>query len=206
MKKSFIILSILLLGASAAGCSRQAFQPDPPAPRGGSVGENQGSLHSDIVQADNLSPEDLVLSLSGYGAKGALQDNSLSIGDMLAYAVQDEYLAQREYIAIMETFNTTSPYSNIKRSEESHLALLQNVYEVNKMTFPKDESASQLIVPKSLLEAAETGVKVEIDNIAMYDKFLKEDLPENIRTVFEQLRDASQKHLQAFERQVDKLS
>ena len=148
----------------------------------------------------------MVLTLSGYGAKGALLDKSLSIGDMLAYAVQDEYLASREYSAIMETFNTTNPYSNIQRSEETHLALLKDYYEVNNQTFPKDQSASQLLVPKSLLEAARTGVQVEIDNIAMYEKFLKEDLPENIRSVFEQLKSASQNHLQAFERQVDKLS
>ena len=37
----------------------------------------------------------------------------------------------------------------------------------------------------------------------MYENFLKENLPDDIRKVFEALMNASEKHLAAFQRQVD---
>jgi Uncharacterized protein domain (DUF2202). len=38
----------------------------------------------------------------------------------------------------------------------------------------------------------------------MYENFLKEDLDEDVKLVFERLLNASKNHLQAFERQVDR--
>jgi hypothetical protein len=35
------------------------------------------------------------------------------------------------------------------------------------------------VIPASLLEAAETGVQAEINNIAMYEKFLTYSLPQD---------------------------
>ena len=40
----------------------------------------------------------------------------------------------------------------------------------------------------------------EVKNIAMYEKFLDQDLPDDIRLVFANLMQASEKHLAAFER------
>ena len=37
----------------------------------------------------------------------------------------------------------------------------------------------------------------------MYESFLKENLPDDVREVFESLMNASEKHLAAFQRQVD---
>lgn len=37
----------------------------------------------------------------------------------------------------------------------------------------------------------------------MYESFLKENLPDDVREVFEALMNASEKHLAAFQRQVD---
>ena len=162
--------------------------------------------HDIDINPKPLESSEEALSLEGYGAKGALSDSDLSILDMLTYAVQDEYLARGEYLAIMDEFGEQKPYSNIVRSEESHLELLREVYQSFNLTFPEDISASYIIVPQDLLEAAKTGVQAEIDNIAMYEKFLSYNLPENVSQVFEALKKGSDSHLLAFEKQVDKLN
>jgi len=161
--------------------------------------------HNVDMNPDPLLSEDEALSLEGYGAVGALSDTDLSIIDMLMYAVQDEYLARGEYLAIMEKFGSQKPYLNIVRSEETHLAYLEEVYTAYDLEFPDDTSKDHLIIPQDLLEAAQTGVQAEIDNIAMYEKFMTYDLPENIYNVFDALKRGSDSHLLAFQKQVERL-
>jgi len=154
----------------------------------------------------SIAEEAKELSLEGYGAKGALADSDLKVNDMLMYAVQDEYLARGEYLAIIDKFGSQTPYSNIVKSEESHLAFLEEVYKSYGIEFPSDTSADHIIIPEDLLEAAKTGVQAEIDNIAMYELFLSYDLPENVYEVFNALKKGSDSHLLAFQKQVDRLS
>jgi hypothetical protein len=153
-----------------------------------------------------LDEADMAVSPVGYGAAGALTDDDLSLMDMLTYAVQDEYLAHGEYQAITDKFGDQPPYSNIAKAEEMHLGFLQAVYSAYGLDFPEDGSAEHVVVPDTLLEAAQTGVQAEINNIAMYELFLTYDLPEDVSTVFTALRDGSKSHLQAFQKQVDRLS
>ena len=167
---------------------------------------NETADHNVDPNPTPLTEEDKELTLTGYGAEGALSDEDLSIMDMLTYAVQDEYLAHGEYLAIMDEFGTQKPYSNIADSEENHLAYLEEVYLSYGLDFPDDTSDGHVVMPEDLLEAAETGVKAEIDNIAMYEKFLSYDLPENVKEVFTALMNGSESHLAAFQKQVDKLS
>lgn len=190
---SIVLLLITFIAVSLIGCSSNdnVIKPD--------YEENK-------IFIDNLNKEDLILSLEGYGAKGALVDNDMSIGDMLMYAAQDEYLARAEYEAIIEEFNVSRPYSNIMRSEETHLDSLRDIYETYSIEFPSDTSKEQLVIPTSLLEAAKVGVQAEIDNIAMYEEFLTYDLPDDIEEVFNSLLEGSLNHLEAFRTQVAKLS
>lgn len=153
-----------------------------------------------------LTSDQAALSLEGYGALGALKDTELSVYDMLMYAVQDEYLAHGEYMAIMDKFGRSNPYANIARSEETHLAMLEKIFVSYNLEFPADSSADHLLIPDSLLSAAKTGVQAEIDNIAMYEKFLTYDLPDGIADVFTALMKGSESHLLAFQKQEDRLS
>ena len=175
--------------------------PDAPLIEPG----NPGVDHNLDSSPDPLPEEELILSREGYGAIGALSDEDLTLLDMLTYAVEDEYLAHGEYMEIIARFDVERPYGNIARSEEMHLSFLSEVYGSYGIPFPVDTSSDHLILPESLLEAAETGVQAEIDNIAMYEKFMTHDLPENIYTVFEALMKGSESHLLAFQKQVDRL-
>ena len=161
--------------------------------------------HNIDIDPTPLTDADKSLSLEGYGAKGALADKTLTIHDMLMYAVQDEYLAHGEYVAIIDKFGSQRPYTNIISAEETHLAYLKEVYLAYGLDFPADASKEHIVIPTDLLEAAKTGVQAEIDNIAMYELFLTYDLPENVFEVFSALKSGSESHLAAFQKQVDKL-
>jgi len=141
---------------------------------------------------------------TSYGAKGALEDSTLTVEEMMKYAIQDEYLARREYEEIMKVYGEIRPFSNIIRSEVEHIEMLNDLYRDFNISVPEDNSEDYILIPGSLKEALETGVQAEIDNIAMYEKFLAEDLPDDVRDVFERLMRASENHLRAFQNNLRK--
>lgn len=148
-------------------------------------------------------------TLTAYGNAAAKADDSLTIEDMLLYAAQDEYFARAEYVAIMAKFGTAKPFSNIKSAEENHLVWLRDAFTAYKLPFPKDEAANYIQVPATLLDSYKAGVQAEIDNIAMYDKFLASPLIQggqnpDLKTLFTNLKNGSLNHLDSFQRQVGK--
>lgn len=199
-------ISIFMLsGCSAANDTATKTTPSVQENASQTPTTSQPVDHNVDMDPAPLTEDEKILSLEGYGAKGALADKDLTINDMLMYAAQDEYLARAEYLLIIDTFGSQRPYSNIIRAEETHLAYLKEIYLAYGLDFPDDTSADHTVVPADLLEAAEIGVQAEIDNIAMYELFLTYDLPENIVKVFTALKNGSYSHSLAFQKQVDKL-
>jgi len=144
-----------------------------------------------------------VIALAGevsFGAVGAAKDESLTLEEMLTYAIQDEYMAQGEYEAIMREYGVQKPFSNIVKAEGRHIAMLLPLFDKYDVAVPIDDSADRVVLPGSLPESYKSGVDAEVINIEMYEKFLKENLPEDVKTVFERLLSASEKHLAAFTR------
>lgn len=142
---------------------------------------------------------DLTLTLSGYGSAGALNDNSLSLADMLTYAIQDEYAARAEYDAILVSYGSVRPFSNILRAEETHIDALLPLFTEYGISAAADEGAERAALPDDLTSAYQTGVNAEVTNIAMYELFLEQNLPADVRVVFESLMRASENHLRAFQ-------
>jgi hypothetical protein len=134
------------------------------------------------------------------GAKAALADKDLTLVDMLTYALQDERIARAEYEVIMDRFGSARPFSNIIRAEESHIRYLLDLFADHGLAVPADDTAG-IAAPQTFAAAIEAGRQAEVDNIAMYDRFLARDLPADVREVFEQLKAASQNHLRAFTNQ-----
>lgn len=145
---------------------------------------------------------------SPYGSAGAAAAaSSWSLEQMLRYAIEDEHFARAEYVAVMKKFGEARPFSSIKQSEDQHVEWLVELYAARKLAVPADDAASRVPIPATLLEAYKTGEKAEIDNIAMYDAFLRSPVlaePENadVRSVFERLGAASENHLKAFRNQI----
>lgn len=137
------------------------------------------------------------------GSSGAVQDTSYTLEEMMTYAIQDEYMAQAEYDAILDAFGSQRPFSNIINAEETHINLLLPLFETYGYAVPVNEAKGMVVLPNTLEDGYDAGVTAEVKNIEMYEDFLEEDLPADIQEVFEHLQAASEKHLSAFERAAD---
>jgi rubrerythrin len=135
-----------------------------------------------------------------FGAAGALNAATLTLPQMLTYAMQDEYLAQTRYNIILQKFGEIRTFSRIKQAELRHIAALQPLFQTYGVPLPPDTSGMYASVPETIKDAYAAGVQGEIDNIAIYDKFLTYNLPSDVQFVFTSLRNASLNHLAAFER------
>lgn len=138
------------------------------------------------------------------GSAGALADDSYTLEEMLTYAIQDEYAAQAEYSGIIATYGAVKPYKNIVTAEAKHINALTPLFGASNLAVPVNDAKDQVVIPDSLKQSYEIGINAEIQNIEMYNRFLKENLPTEVRTVFESLMNASQSHLAAFERAANK--
>ena len=161
-----------------------------------------GTESTDVPAAEEAQDVQAVESSDDFGAKGALGTAGLTIDNMLRYAIEDEYLARQEYESIMAAFGEQKPFSNIIKAEETHIEMLREIYDSYGYEIPADNAIDHVVLPESIEEALDLGVQAEIDNIAMYEMFLEQKLPDDIRAVFTELRDASQNHLAAFEKGV----
>ena len=140
-----------------------------------------------------------VFSQNDFGAGAARMNQNPDLLDMMTYAIQDEYLARAEYEAIIERHGPVRPFSNIIKSEETHIGLLVPLFGTYGFDVPEDMAAEHVYVPDDLKTALEIGVRAEIENIGMYESFLSRDIPDDVRSVFERLKSASENHLRAFE-------
>ena len=168
------------------------------------MGRNMRKLWGAVLILGLLLPAMVVAAGSpdSVGARAALADRQLTLAKMLTYALQDEYLARAEYRLIIEHFGSKRPFSNIIQAEEQHIALLIPLLKQYGVPLPSD--AYDLPAPDTFPAALQAGVKAEEENIAMYDLFLRQELPDPVRQVFTHLRDASYNHLRAFERNLGK--
>ncbi len=139
-----------------------------------------------------------------WGAAAAAADSELTLADMLTYSLQDEYLAHDEYELILEEFGQVRPFSNIVKAEEKHISHLLPLFDRYDVTLPSDDTTGRIHVPDTLAETYPIGVEAEILNIAMYERFLKEELPDDVKAAFERLLAGSENHLVAFQRAVDR--
>lgn len=122
-----------------------------------------------------------------------------SLEDMLTAALLDEYLAQATYEQIINTYGDVKPFTKIVLAEQQHINLLLPLFETYGITVPENQAASQVVLPDSIASALATGVEAEKANIAMYEAFLAQDnLNDDVRSVFELLKTASEHHLAAF--------
>ena len=143
--------------------------------------------------ADIASAQD-----ADFGAKGAEGKTGLTVEQMLTYAIQDEYLARAEYELIIDEYGSIRPFTNIVAAEERHIEWVTELLDEYGYSVPKDTAHLYVALPEDLKSSFETGVQAEIDNIAMYESFLRTDLPADVRDLFERLKGASQNHLRAF--------
>lgn len=147
-----------------------------------------------------------VLALAeDFGSAGVTQGETYTLEQMLTYAMQDEYMAQAEYAAIIAEYGDSAPFANIINAEKTHIALLTPLFETYGLTLPENTATAKVTLPASLQDAYIAGIAVENTNMAMYDAFLSQsDLPQDVRDVFVALKNASSSHLAAFTQNAEK--
>lgn len=117
----------------------------------------------------------------------------------LTDALNDEYHAHAFYAAVIAKFGQVAPFTNILRSEQTHIDAIKNLMVRYGVTVPADSYTGTIQAPATLREALQAAVDAEIANVAMYDRFTG-IAQSDITSVFQQLRDVSQtRHLPAFQ-------
>jgi hypothetical protein len=182
---AFLITALIIAGL-VGGCSSLNSATDEAQ-------KSASTVTNSVSSASNSDKKD-------YGALGAAQDKNLTMEKMLVYAIQDEYLARSEYEYVLTTFGDQKPLNNILQAEELHIAELKILFDKYKLTMPEDTSKDHLIVAGSFEDALKIGVQAEINNIAMYESFLNQDLPEDVKAAFLYLKAGSENHLAAFQK------
>lgn len=120
-------------------------------------------------------------------------------------SINDEYRARAFYSAVIDKFGLVRPFSNIVQAENNHANLWVNLFAKYGMAVPTDSFAGNVSAPDTLKAACEMGVSAEIDNVAMYDRFLDFVTQPDLQAAFTQLRQVSEeRHLAAFERCVNR--
>lgn len=141
-----------------------------------------------------------VLAGETHEAKSVKELEEYMLEEMLIYVIQEKYLAQAGYEAIMGEYGEQKPFSNIMKSEESHIEELLPLFAKYNIEVPANDASEHVILAESIEKALENGVKSETNNIAIYEMFLERGLPEEVRAVFVELKESSEKHLEAFKR------
>lgn len=119
----------------------------------------------------------------------------------LRMALDDEYRAEATYKAVLDKFGDARPFVNIIQAERRHAAMAAAQMQRLGMEVPSNPYLGGVQAPATLLEACQTGVQAEVENIALYDKILPGVSDPQIRMTLEKLQAASRdRHLPAFQR------
>ncbi|MEZ4416556.1 MAG: DUF2202 domain-containing protein [Gemmatimonadota bacterium] len=120
---------------------------------------------------------------------------------VLEEAIQDEYRAENIYLRVLADHGDVIPFRNIVYAEERHSQALGWLFVSRGLAVPlSDWDLGNVPTFGTVAEACAAGVIAEQENIAMYDDFLAETLPADVRTVFTNNRAASlDRHLPAFQ-------
>jgi hypothetical protein len=138
-------------------------------------------------------------AVTPYGAEAVDENRTYTLPEMLTMAIEDEYLAYARYENVIQKFGASRPFTNILRAETMHISALNPLFDKYGIPLPENKARNHIVEPDTLTNAFKAGVEGEIANIKMYNTFLKQDIPADVTTVFTALKNASERHLTAFE-------
>lgn len=148
-------------------------------------------------------------------APGSLGVASADLAAQLAYLIQEEKLAHDIYVLAASKYGV-NVFENISKSETTHQTAIGSLLAGYSLADPTvglppgaflDPSVQKLYdelalrVNSSQEQAVEVGVLIEKTDIADLQKVVNASPREQVTTVLQRLIAASQRHLQAFERQ-----
>ena len=160
-------------------------------------------LGASIIAASAACSETAVPTAPTAGASSSLPAVSMSaLEQTLIDGFQDENHAYWVYRRVMADFGSVRPFSNIVYAEQQHADSIATLLRARGWTVPPSVwSLDNAPGFESVAAACRGAAQAERDNIALYDELLRQDLPDDVRAVFQNNRAASlNNHLPAFSR------
>jgi rubrerythrin len=114
-------------------------------------------------------------------------------------------MARAKYSLVVEKFGESHPFTNIIIAEENHIKHLKPLFTRHNIPLPVDNSKNYLQTPTIMKESLEAAVQGETETIAMYNRFLSQNIPADVNAVFTRIRDTSKNHLHAFQKALNSL-
>ncbi len=187
-----VLATMSLLGAAGCAMNRGTCCETGPCGRPGAAS---------TAPAYGLGPGGGVCVLNQSAPVNPAGTIAPASADALRAAWLDERRAQAFYGAVIEKHGQVRPFTNILNAEKRHeraVAALMDRYGVSR---PSEERLDVPIVPATIAECAKLSAQVERENVAMYDRLLRDVSEPDVRAVLGNLRAASlNNHLPAFER------
>ncbi len=119
----------------------------------------------------------------------------------LLLALNDEYHAWAVYDQVGQDWGEVRPFTNIRRSEEQHIASLTELFVVYQVPLPQNPWPGSVPSFDSVSNACSAAVAAEIANADLYDPLLTSTSRADIIEVYQSLQQASAtNHLTAFSR------
>lgn len=194
-KKILIIVATLVVLMSTGVVFAVTQQPSG---QGNTNAQGQGNASECVTSTADAEAEQTTEAQALTGTASA------ELEAMMIAAIEDEYKAEAEYEALIDNFGAVKPFTNIVDAEANHIDALEVLFAAYDMPVPENNGDDFVVIPATLAEALQTGIDAEIKNIAIYEDFLKQDLPQDVEDTFTNLMNASENHLASFERQLDK--
>jgi rubrerythrin len=128
------------------------------------------------------------------GSSAAVESLTEAEKDALRAALLDEYNAEAYYSSVLDKFGSSRRLENIRRAEQRHAQTLLALFERYGVAPPERDAVDAPAVPETLQSAMQHAADVEVKNVDLYDELIEAAGHEDIRSVFERLRDASLNH------------
>lgn len=125
-------------------------------------------------------------------------DQPYTLEEMLTYAIKDEYAAQALYSSAMIIDGSGEPFARLLQDENGLIDQLAQLLTDYGLVLPDLTAVREKQAITSLKEVCLAGIEAEKISIEMYHAFLaKDNLPDDVRHVFQLLLGTSQSHLDA---------
>ena len=120
---------------------------------------------------------------------------------VLTEAINEEYKARATYQAVIEKHGAIAPFTNIVNAESTHVEAWKNLLQKNSFAVPADPYAGKVTAPETVKAACQAGVAAEKEDVALYDRLMKDTTDaEALKVMAEQRKVSQENHLPAFEK------
>ena len=161
----------------------------------------------------------LATSANARGGRGKKRQSTVALNeeqkDELFYIYQEEKVARDVYITLGKLYPNENTFASIQVSEQRHIDAAKGLckrYGID-LTGVNEKSVGNFVLPvlqdlydtcislgeESLYDALKVGELVEVTDIKDLDHAINDlDMPDNVVRVYENLREGSFNHLDAF--------